>query len=236
MKKIIVLIILIIFLIPQIGLAQIVPGQKYDINYCFEINNLTDYEEQVFILFEGRTQAQIIQNKTCLGYLNNLDMYGLEIYNVREDNFKQNKFNDIFGQELPTETNLQAAQQRANILQEREDYIIEIFNNPDFIRSSFSFIPLGFIPKNDPVQKITDVLNITSLTDNNLSLEKVEVVYTYEDGQTETVAYQDQAERPDYSRQASLPWWVVQYWYIISLAILIAVLLVFFMIRKFSKK
>ncbi|MBD3359487.1 MAG: hypothetical protein GF365_02155 [Candidatus Buchananbacteria bacterium] len=236
MKKIIVLISLTILLIPQIGWAQIVSGQKYDINYCFEINNLDEYDSRVFILFDGRVQAQIIQGKTCLGYLNDLDMYGLEIYTVRQDNFKQNKFNDIFGQELPTETNLESAQQRATILQQREDYSIEIFNNPDFIRSSFSFIPLGFIPKNDPVQQITDVLSINSLIDDNLILKKIEVVYTYEDGQTETMEYQDQAERPEYSRQAILTWWVEEYWYAVSLVALIVIGAVIFIIKKFGQK
>ncbi|MCX6744657.1 MAG: hypothetical protein NTX82_03995 [Candidatus Parcubacteria bacterium] len=238
MKKTIYVIILAILLMPQMSNAQIVPGQKQALTYCFEIDNLNQYPEQIFIYFQSSSHAQIISDEVCLRYISfhSLAVYSSEIYAVSKAKFNRQEFNNLYNISLPTEMTEEAAHIRAANVMERQNYKNHLADNPDWRRADYRFNYLAFIAKNDSLKEVRDVFNISQFDQTNFKIQNSKVIYTYDNGQVEEKKYQEQGIRPQHSQRPILPWWVSSFWYIIVSVLLVIVIIVSLVIRKIKYK
>ncbi|MDP2925946.1 MAG: hypothetical protein Q8N99_06245 [Nanoarchaeota archaeon] len=239
-KHIILLTLTILVLFSQIVSADLIPegdfsGTKF-IYWCYKISNINDYPEYVFvypdIAYDNKAGYGIINNQdNCFNFYSNF------LTNIYA--FKKTEFNEI-----KTKLN-------------RSFFVPDFFsdfsrNNPGLVIKS-SDLKLDVhqsVKLNDPLEKGVITLNIASLTENNLDIQKFKVIYTYKDGTIEEKVFQTQDIVPEPSRTAILPWWIAQlpslvfyfvviillwfamFWYILLPIIAIVLIIIILLLRR----
>lgn len=203
--------LLILTLLSSIIYADvIVPGKK-TITWCYEISNMNDYPNYTFLLHgQPGVKYKIIEPGECFSFykFSTVSIYVVKKAEFNEDELKGKNY---------TET---------------ENYFI---NNPKVISSDLQLRSYGAVEENYPLEKVVITLNIVSLTENGLDIQKSKITYTYRDGTSEEKIFQVQDVIPEPSRKAILPWWFVKFWYIILpilAAVTIAILLLLRKLRK----
>ncbi len=214
MKKPALIFLLLLILILPFGLADMLPiGQKYA-NYCFQISNVNEFNNYTIIAYiknyAGYSLAEEIREDSCVGF-----------YKFSEPTIYASKESDYY--ELDLTLNGQ--------LTEEEEKLY--FNsNSSLLKSDMKFHNF-LVAKNDPLEKIVDVLEIVNISEEEFLLKKLKVIYTYSDGATEEKFYTNQSKMPPRSRRAIFPWWFTKLFYFIIP--LMALVIVIFLITKNRK-
>jgi hypothetical protein len=212
MKKLFIFLgLALTFLIPSIVSADILePGMK-EIDYCFQVENIKDYSEYVFLSYfqEPVGGHKVINQGDCVSFYK---FSNPTIYAIKKGDFNENEIGSTDEQEK-------------NYFQ----------NNKKLIASGLSIKSIGSVKENDPRQKVVDVYKIESLDSTSLKIIPLKVIYTYTDGTSEEKIYQSQPnstetpKRPEPSKKTSLPYWFSIIWYIVlplvALVIIIAILI-----------
>lgn len=197
--------VLVFSVFPQAVQADlIIPGTK-SVNWCYEISNINDYPDYVFVFNEERvTGHKVVNQGDCFGFYK----IGLtSIYAIKKTGFNESELNREFFEE----------------------------NNPKLIKSNIQLNAFGSVEENDPLQKAVITLDIQSLSENNFNIQKSKVTYTYTDGTTEEKVFQSQEVMPEPSKTAILPWWFAKFWYIILPIVAIVLIGIIFLIRRLKK-
>ena len=197
--------VLVFSVFPQAVSADlIIPGTK-SVNWCYEISNINDYTDYVFVFNEERvTGHRVINQGDCFSFYKN----GLiSIYAIQKTEFNESELNREFFKE----------------------------NNPKLIKSNIQLNAFGSVQENDPLQKAVITLDILSLSENSFDIQKSKVTYTYTDGTSEEKVFQSQGTMPEPSKTAILPWWFAKFWYVILPIVAIALIGIILLIRRLKK-
>ncbi len=185
-KKYILLISLIIFaLFIQIVAADLIITGTKQISWCYEIPNIGDYQNYIFV-YNDQTLSQhgIINSDDCFSFYK----YGLtSVYAIKKTEFNQKELNQDFFSE----------------------------NNSKLIKANLVLNAYGIVQENDPLQKAIITLKIISLNEDKLEIQKSKITYTYTDGTSEEKYFQTQEIIPKPSKTTILPWWFAKFWYVI---------------------
>lgn len=204
-RLIILFALIVVFSVfPQTVLADLImPGMK-SVSWCYEISNVNDYPDHVFVFNEERVTGHgIINQGDCFSFYK----IGLtSIYTIKKTEFNENELNGEFFEG----------------------------SNPKLIKSNLQLNAFGSVQENDPLQKAVITLDIISLSQNNLDIQKSKVTYTYTDGTSEEKVFQTQ-DIPEPSRTAILPWWFAKFWYIIMPIVAIVLIGIILLLRRLKK-
>lgn len=197
--------VLILSVFPQsVSADSIISGTK-SVNWCYEISNINDYPNYVFVFNEERvTGHEVINQGDCFSFYK----IGLtSIYAIPKAEFNENELNSKFFKK----------------------------NNPKLIKSDIQLNAFGSVRENDPLQKAVITLDIQSLSESNFDIQKSKVAYTYIDGTSEEKVFQSQEIRPEPSKTAILPWWFAKFWYIILPIVSLVLIGIILLIRRLKK-
>lgn len=120
------------------------------------------------------------------------------------------------------------------LLKIRDDEFMNFFGG-NLVKSNLQISAFGLVQENDPLQKAVIILNIASLTENNLNIQKSKVTYTYTDGTSEEKVFQSQEIMPKPSKTAILPWWFAKFWYVILPIVAIILIGIILLLRRLKK-
>jgi MYXO-CTERM domain-containing protein len=152
----------------------LMPGQKM-LSYCFEISNLAEYPDYVFIVnfAEPIGGHQIIEPGKCFQF------YKLArpvIYAILKAGFNPS--------EIPNASGDKAAEKKY------------FDTNPKMLKSDVKVFNPGAVDEKDPRSEVVDVLKITGMDGQKLNIQKDSVRYTYTNGARETLPYVSQDDFP----------------------------------------
>lgn len=189
-------------LAPQAYADTINPSQHF-MDHCFQVANISAYPEYTFIsrTFTNRLAGEIWTNKVISR--SSCSKFDREVSQLQICATK-NKF-DV--QTIP------------------DSFIKSIACSKVLELQSISALP-----NSNPTQKITDVLSIDKVTDADLQIRKLKVVYNYKDGTVEELPYTNQDVRPVSSRAITGVLLDKLLWYGLPAGALLAILLI--VIRK----
>jgi hypothetical protein len=176
--KILVLTVLLAFINSPFVLADVlVPGQS-PVEYCFQIINVNKYPNYLFVASIGvpwkhdSRDNRIIRQRKCLGleYVQEADIFAIKKSQV--------KSNDI--------------------ITDKEGEKLKSLNSHKFtlIPTTKKIHNLRTLPSEYGVKKVVDSLEIVAIQPKSLDLRFKEVVFTFNQGKSETKAYQTQDKRP----------------------------------------
>jgi hypothetical protein len=200
-------------LVSQVSADIIMPGEK-TISYCFEISNVNEFPSYYFITgydftkpAAGYVIPEIIEQGGCYHFYK----YARPtIYAIKDAELNRSLFKDGI------------------LLYEYNDVFYNITN---LIPSGITLQYRSTFPENNPLKGMVDILTITTVNDEQLTIMKDNVIYTYVDGSTEMKRYSDQDIRPEPSRKALLPVW----WPQLLIALAITITLEFLIIWAFLR-
>jgi len=200
-----------------IVLADVIPVGYKGVGYCFEVSNMEDYPEYVLISYIGEPMGghKVIEQGECVRFYKHSRP---TVYAIKRIDFNETEIGGGYN-----ETEIE--------YYENEEIYFE--SNQNLIPSHIEIRPMNLLPENDQREKVVDVLEIVSLSENNFELIKSKVIYTYEDGTIEEIPYENQETRPDSPREPILPWWFSKLWYIVLP--LVAITAIILLIRKYRK-
>lgn len=213
MKKLICILFLLTipFIIPFKTFADILPEGQKGIDYCFKIDNINNYPDYTFIAyptFFGKGAYTILKQDTCLKFYKNVFP---RIYATLKRNFNEK---DI-------------------LTKGEESYFGD---TTKLLPSGLEVHDYSYVDKNNPLDKVTDIATITSLTENSFQVQKSKIVYTYTDGHTEEKNYADQNNQLEPSRKVFLPGWLSDLWYLTIPTCAILVIGTILIVRKYKKR
>ncbi len=124
------------------------PGYK-PLSFCYEIENIQDYPNHLFFLFEARIGNSIDQIKSgdCLGFYKLGDA---TFYAIEKDDFDEEAF--------------------------LEDQYAYFQDNTNALPGSYKPQPYGNVLEGDPLEKIETILEITELNADRFELEEIETI------------------------------------------------------------
>ena len=211
-KKLIFLFCLIFILIPSIVTADLIaPGTKY-VYYSFKISNMDEYPEYTFIAYFQNPVGghEVIEQGESISFYK---FSNPKIYAIKKSDFNEE---DIGTDDL-----------------EEKEYFE---NNTKLIPSEIVIYSVSSASLNDPVEKITDILEIVNLDDNNLEIRYSKVQYTYVDETTEELDYQTDDIRPEPSKEGIMPMLFARFWYVILPIMALVAIALILVLRKRRKK
>ncbi|MBN1331259.1 hypothetical protein JW978_00020 [Candidatus Dojkabacteria bacterium] len=182
----------------------IVPGTK-SVDWCYEISNIDDYPNYVFVYNEERVSDFGVINQGDCFIFYKIGLAG--IYAIPKADFDESELD--------------------------EDFFAE--NNPKLIRSNIQLDPYGSVQWDDPLDKVVITLEILSLDPTSLDIQKSNVTYSYLDGTSEEKPFQSQDAIPEPSRSNFLPGWFMDSWFIILPVTAIIGIGAVLLIRKYKK-
>jgi hypothetical protein len=197
-----------LFLTPVAFADVIEPGQKV-ITYDYKLTNIDNFPDFVFILHGSPNPS-------------------LEILNSSVFNFYKLSTCSIYAVPKTVFNNVQ-------IDKMNESQVEEFLNNDS--RVARSNLELDGIYKtvssNDPLNSALVLLEIKSINDTHLYIQKTRVIYGYSDGKNDEKTFIVQNETPEHSDNGSAP---VNYIYYLLLPILAIIIVSAYIIhRKRSK-
>lgn len=206
--------IIILALFTQIVSADLIDIGEKGVSWRYEISNIGDYPDYVFMYYEERSFGHGIINPGDRFYFYKNSL--ASICTIKKTEFNEEEFNALEDRNYT----------------EVKDYFT---NNPDLIKSGIQLRAYGLVQQNDPLEKAVITLDIVSLTETNLDIQKSKITYTYEDGTSEEKVFQNQDVFPEPSKQAILPWWFAEFWYVTLPATAIAIIGAILLLRKLRK-
>jgi hypothetical protein len=209
MKYILLILVLALMALPAVNADVLMPGTK-GVGYCFRISNIEDYPDYEFVMYGDLVSGlSRITPGECVSFYK-FDQPKIYAFDKNEfENFKETaEFDGIHNYN------------RSKAL----EYISQAHEG--FYASDLEINDYGTVDESNPLDSVEDIFTIKSLAGNKVEIEKTSVVYTYEDGKTETKPYVN-GERPNPSRKVYLPF----SWYLIFIPIA-AALLIFWILKK----
>ena len=181
------------------------PGMK-PVNLKYQISNINDYPEYVFLL-RGvpYPDIQIINSSEFSFYkLSNVSIYAI----------KRNDFD-------------------ASILNKSPEEIESFFEkNSNLIKSDISLEgSYGDVKIENPLKEATIILEIKNINSTNLLIEKSKILYTFEDGSQQEEAIKDQNNLPEPSKGISN---LTDYWWIFLGVLVVLIIVIGVIIKKFK--
>ncbi len=147
--------------------ADMIPVGYKMVNSCYEISNINNYSDYVFLRYElPMTSLQIINPVDCFNFYKYNKVY---IYAVKGSDFNA---------EI-----LHATQRDASSLP-RPD-IKNSIEKSQAISSNVILRDYGIVPENDPLEKVVTVLEIVSLNENRFEIRRAKMIKTYTNGNIE---------------------------------------------------
>ena len=208
-NKFIILFGLVLLIMPSMVSADITPlGYKY-IYPDFQVSNIDNYPDYIFTTSfqDPMCGHEIINQDECISFY----WSSQTIYAIKKSDFNEEKIETKYG---------------GNIFYFKPNF--------SFVSFNLEIERIGYIPETDPREKVVDVLEITSLSEDDFEIRKSKVIYTYTDGTTEEKTYFNQDIRPEPSIKSVLPQWFVILWYFV-LPIIALVIIVIVLMRRFGK-
>ncbi len=151
--------------------AQAINPNEKRIDYCIEFANIEDYPGYIFMAAGSTVAGKPLSPRDCIS-----NYYGesLTIFAIKGGDYSA------------TEKHIAASPKllRSNMALGREP------NTENYIS------PVGNVSKDHPLIKAVDVLKIEGVTSDGVKIRKLNVRYSYNDGITEELPYQNQAIRP----------------------------------------
>lgn len=183
----------------------IMPDQK-SVGYCYTISNLNDFTDYVVIeSFFRLGGPEVIKDGICK-----------EEVKHNAGNFYAAKRATFDASQLPKDANNKAF----------------FSGNSNSLPAKLTISQAYVVDKDSPVEKIQDVLKIVNITSTELQLEKSSVIYTYTDGSTEQLPYQDQATRPAPTHTGPVAIAGINLWWYLLVPALALAALAFIVVRK----
>ncbi|OPX59118.1 MAG: hypothetical protein A4E25_01349 [Methanobacterium sp. PtaB.Bin024] len=181
------------------------PGEK-TISLSYQLTNIQDYPDYVFILHGTPNPS-------------------MEVLNSSEFNFYKLSTCSIYA--VP-----RTVYDSVNLEQMNETQVEQFLNNDSRVaRSNLQLDGIyGTVSDSNPLQSALITLKINSIQGNDLNIEKNSIIYSYENGQTEEKAFTNQDQTPEPSNPGS---WM-DYIYFIILPILALAAVIFILIRRRS--
>lgn len=181
------------------------PGEK-TISLSYQLTNIQDYPDYVFILHGTPNPS-------------------MEVLNSSEFNFYKLSTCSIYA--VP-----RTVYDSVNLEQMNETQVEQFLNNDSRVaRSNLQLDGIyGTVSDSNPLQSALITLKINSIQGNDLNIEKNSIIYSYENGQTEEKAFTNQDQTPEPSNPGS---WG-DYIYFIILPILALAAVIFILIRRRS--
>ena len=206
-NKLIILfaLVLIFSVFPQAVSADLIISGTKSVNWCYEISNINDYPDYVFVFNEERvTGHKGINQGDCFSFYK----IGLtSVYAISKAEFIEAELNMEFFEG----------------------------NNPKLIKSNIQLNAFGSVQENDPLQKAVITLDIESLSESSFDVQKSKVTYTYTDGTSEEKVFQSQEIMPEPSKTAIMPWWFAKFWYVILPILAIILIGIILLIKRLKK-
>lgn len=186
MKHKFILIVLILLVIP-IACADLIPMGKKHVNYCIQVSNIADYPDYVFAYYGDLVSGFNIVTDECFSF------YKFDrprIYAFEADAFEE--FKEYVDYENPYTFDHSLAR--------------EFFENlrPGVYASDISFRAHGLVSQYDPLKSIEDVVEIKSISNGVLDIDKKEAIFEYEDGKKAVKQYTSD-EMPSAPKRLFLP-------------------------------
>ncbi|MDI6643499.1 MAG: hypothetical protein QME14_00445 [Methanobacteriaceae archaeon] len=179
------------------------PGMK-QVNLNYQISNINDYPDYVFLL-RGIPYPDIeIINSSKFSFYK---LSNVSIYAIKRDDFD------------------------ASIINKSSEEIQSFFeNNSKLIKSDISLEgSYGDVKIENPLKEATIILEIKDINSTNLIIEKSKIIYTFEDGSQQEEIIKDQNDLPEPSKGINL----ADYWWIFLGVLIILVIVIMVIIKRF---
>jgi len=177
MKGRLAILLIFILLVPSAVSADVMmPGQK-SVSWCYEISNIGDYPDYVFII-TGHVIGYEIVKEDCFTFYKNAQPY---IYAIAKNEFNETELSGLLSEGVENLNN----------------YLEQNFPKSDITLEAF-----GTVPEDDPLKDVVITLQIRSLDENTFDVDKSMITYTYADGTSEEKVFQRQDVLPDRSKKA----------------------------------
>ncbi len=199
--------LIVIALITSNSSADVIyPGEK-NIPYSYQISNIQNYSDYVFILHGSPNPS-------------------MEVLNTSEFNFY--KLSTCYIYAIP-----QAVFNEVQLNQMSEDQVSTFLKNDSRVaRSNLELKGLyGSVSESDSLESALIILKINSIKGNTLDIQKDKVIYNYMNGQTVEKPFLNQNQTP--APPSPGPSWDY-YIYLVLLPILALLIIAFIIIRRRS--
>ena len=105
-------------------------------------------------------------------------------------------------------------------------------NNPDILKSDVELDgSYKQVSINDPLEKAHVILDITSINESKIEINKSKVIFTYTDGTSQEEIFKNQNTTPEPSNKSNL---ALELWYIVFPVLAIIALVIIIISRKFK--
>lgn len=189
-KAHVLLLLITLLTFSSVSYADVVePGMK-NIKIYYEINNIQNYPDYVFLIHGNPSPSLEIVNSSEFSFYK---LSTVSIYALSKSGFNENELKNM------------------------EDSAINNFlqNNSNLIKSDLVLEGASkSVSINDPLEKIIITLNINSINGKTLNITKSKITYIYNDGNMEEETFKDQNSTPEPSKN-STSFWVNNLFYII---------------------
>jgi hypothetical protein len=207
-KYLIIFLIITLLFIPFASADVIQPGEKA-INFDYQLTNIQDYPDYVFILHGMPNPTAEILNSSEFSFYK---LSTCSIYAIKKTDF--NKIN----------------------MSKMNDTEVETFlmNDSRVARSNLELEgQYGSVGIDNPLESALVLLRINSIQGNNLEIQKTKIVYTYDSGPSVEKTFQNQNQTPEPSTPGN-PF--TKYIYYIIVPIIAAIILIYIIAKRKSKK
>jgi len=182
--------LLVLGTVASVSADILMPGQK-STSFSYEITNMDQYPDFVFLLFGGPLgNVQLLQSGQSFTFYKFAQP---SVYAILES-----KYN-------------------ASILQ-MNDTEQQLFfeNNPDLVPSALVLTAVyTTVPEESPLKSSKVILTIAALNSSHFDLQKTKIIFTYTDGSTEEQAFASPDVLPSPSRSTLGLSWANSLWYIV---------------------
>ncbi|MGC9516259.1 MAG: hypothetical protein ACP5C3_01015 [Methanomicrobiales archaeon] len=188
----------------SIAYADVVePGMK-DVNLKYQISNINDFPDYIFLLRGTPSpNIQIINSSEFSFY----KLSSATIYAIKKTDFNQNIVNG-------TSEEVEAFFQ----------------NNNQLIKSNITLDgSFGNVKISNPLKEATIILEIEELNSTNLEIKKSKIVYTFEDGSKQDEIINNQNVLPEPSREEFN---LNDYWWLITGIVVILIIIIIILLRS----
>lgn len=205
-KYLIIFLIISLFSVPSAFADVIQPGEKAII-YDYQLTNIQDYPDYVFILHGMPSPTMEILSSSEFNFYK---LSTCSIYAIKKSDF--NKINWTKMNETEVE--------------------LFLMNDSRVARSNLELEgQYGSVSIDNPLESALILLRINSIQGNNLEIQKTKIVYGYNNGQHKEAKFQNQNQTPEPSTQNSL----TSYIYYLVVPIIAAIILIYIIAKRKSK-
>lgn len=201
-KAHVLLLLITLLTFSSVSYADVVePGMK-NIKIYYEINNIQNYPDYVFLIHGNPSPSLEIVNSSEFSFYK---LSTVSLYALSKSGFNENELKNM------------------------EDSAINNFlqNNNDLIKSDLVLEGASkSVSINDPLEKIIITLNINSINSKTLNITKSKVTYIYNDGSREEETFKDQNSTPEPSKNSTSFWANNLFYIILPLLAIIAIVVI----------